>query len=74
MVVLDELTYLMSYGVIDDKEVIDFLKARPDNLHVVVTGRGAPQSLIDSADLVTEMKEIKHPFNSGVKAQRGIEF
>ncbi len=74
MVVLDELTYLMSYGVIDDKEVIDFLKARPENMHVVVTGRGAPQSLIDSADLVTEMKEIKHPFNSGVKAQRGIEF
>ena len=74
MVVLDELTYLSSYGVIDDQEVVNFLKNRPDDLHVVVTGRGASQSLMDVADLVTEMKEIKHPFSLGVKAQRGIEF
>ncbi len=74
MIVLDELTYLMTYGVVDEKEIVDFLITRPDHLHVVVTGRGAPQALIDAADMVTEMKEIKHPYKIGVKAQRGIEF
>lgn len=74
MIVLDELTYLMTYGVVDETDVLNFLKERPKGLHVVVTGRGAPQSLIDAADLVTEMKEIKHPYKLGIKAQRGIEF
>lgn len=74
MIVLDELTYLMTYGMADENEVVNFLKNRPPGIHVVVTGRGAPQSLIDAADLVTEMKEIKHPYVLGVNAQRGIEF
>lgn len=74
MIVLDELTYLMSYGMVDEKDVVSSLKLRPKDLHVVVTGRGAPQLLIEAADLVTEMKEIKHPYNTGVKAQAGIEF
>lgn len=74
MVVLDELTYLLTYGVVDEGEVIGFLKERPKDLHVIITGRGASESLVEAADLVTEMKEIKHPYKLGIKAQRGIEF
>ena len=74
MVVLDEMTYLISYNMVDEDEIIDLLTKRPENIHVVVTGRDASQALIDAADLVTEMKEIKHPFSVGIKAQRGIEF
>jgi cob(I)alamin adenosyltransferase len=74
MVVLDEMTYLVTYKMVDESEVVQFLKSRPEQVHVVITGRDASQALIDTADLVTEMKEVKHPFNQGVKAQRGIEF
>ena len=55
-------------------EVVEFLEARPPNLHVVVTGRNAKEPLIEAADLVTEMTMVKHPFRAGVKAQKGIEF
>jgi cob(I)alamin adenosyltransferase len=55
-------------------EVIDVLRQRPAGLHVIITGRDAPQELIDYADLVTEMREIKHPYKKGLKAQPGIEF
>ncbi len=74
MVVLDELTYLITYGMVEEADVLNALRNRPEGLHVVVTGRGASKLLIEEADLVTEMKEIKHPFRSGTKAQRGIEF
>jgi cob(I)alamin adenosyltransferase len=74
MVVLDEFTYPLNFGWIPVNEVIDFLKSRPDSVHVVITGRDAPQELIDFADLVTEMQEIKHPFHKGIKARKGIEF
>lgn len=74
MVVLDELTYLIKFGFIPEAEVVDVLAKRRDDLHVVVTGRDAPQKLIDAADLVTEMIEMKHPFKKGIKAQKGIEF
>lgn len=74
MVVLDELTYLMKYEMIDPASVIDTLTARPADLHVIVTGRGASEELMDAADLVTEMKAIKHPLEDGIKAQKGIEF
>ena len=74
LVVLDELTYLMKYKMVAEDEVVDFLKDHPEDLHVVVTGRDAPESLIDIADLVTEMKEIKHPYHAGIKAQEGIEY
>ncbi len=74
LVVLDELLYLIHYKVITDAEILEALRARPEGVHVVVTGRGAPQALVDAADLVTEMKEIKHPFKNGIKAQKGIEF
>ena len=75
IVVLDEFTYAMHYGWIPVGEVIDTLGQRPDSMHVIITGRYAPQQLIDYADLVTEMKLIKHPFaEQGIRAQKGIEF
>ncbi len=74
MIVLDELTYLISYGIIDETEVLECLRNRPDGLHVIVTGRDASTRLKDLADLVTEMKEVKHPYHMGIKGQRGIEF
>ena len=74
LVLLDELTYPLTYGWIPVQEVIDVLQRRPEGLHVIITGRDAPEELIDYADLVTEMREIKHPFQKGLKAQPGIEF
>jgi cob(I)alamin adenosyltransferase len=74
LVLLDELTYPLTYGWIPVQEVIDVLRRRPEGLHVIITGRDAPQELIDYADLVTEMREIKHPYQKGLKAQPGIEF
>jgi cob(I)alamin adenosyltransferase len=74
IVVLDEITYPLTYGWLDIDEVIETLRNRPDNLHVVMTGRDAPQALIDYADLVTEMREVKHPFQKGIKAQPGLDF
>jgi cob(I)alamin adenosyltransferase len=74
IVVLDEITYPLTYGWLDIDEVIETLRNRPDNLHVVMTGRDAPQALIDYADLVTEMREVKHPFTEGIKAQPGLDF
>ncbi len=74
MVVLDEFTYPMHYGWIDTSEVIEALKARPEMQHVIITGRNAPDNLVEYADLVTEMNVIKHPYQQGIKAQPGIEF
>ena len=74
MVILDELTYLITYKMVSETEVLQILASRSEHMHVIITGRDATQSLIDAADLVTEMKEIKHPFHEGIKAQRGIEF
>jgi len=74
LVILDELTYLITYNMIKEEEILKGLAARPDGMHVVVTGRGASKGLIAAADLVTEMKEIKHPYVSGIKAQKGVEF
>jgi cob(I)alamin adenosyltransferase len=74
MVIFDEINYVMSYDYLPVKDVIEFLKNKPPALHVVLTGRDAPKELIDLADLVTEMREIKHPFTHGIKAQKGIEF
>ncbi|MBW2466803.1 MAG: cob(I)yrinic acid a,c-diamide adenosyltransferase [Deltaproteobacteria bacterium] len=74
MVILDELTYALNYGLLDQDAVIDFLKQKPKTLHIIITGRDAGDKLIDLADLVTEMKEIKHPYQNGVKARKGIEF
>jgi cob(I)alamin adenosyltransferase len=75
LIVLDEFTYPLSLGWLDTAQVIDWLKAnKPANLHLVITGRDAPASLVDYADLVTEMQEIKHPFQKGILAQAGVEF
>ena len=74
MVVADELNIVLRYDYLPLDEVLAVLTARAEMKHVVVTGRNAPQGLIDAADLVTEMTVVKHPFRSGVKAQAGIEF
>ncbi len=74
LVILDELNIPLRYGNLDIDAVVDYLKNKPEDLHVVVTGRNAKEELIEIADLVTEMTMIKHPFRSGVKAQIGIEF
>jgi cob(I)alamin adenosyltransferase len=74
IVVLDEITYPLTYGWLDMDEVLDSLRARPASLHVVLTGREAPPALSEFADLVTEMREVKHPFQQGIKAQPGVDF
>ncbi len=74
LVILDELNIVLRYDYIELTDVIETLKSKPDDLHVVVTGRNAKDELIEIADLVTEMTMVKHPFRSGVKAQQGIEF
>lgn len=74
VVALDEFTYPLAYGWLSTAEVVAFLGQRPARTHVIITGRDAPQELIEYADLVTEMREIKHPFQQGLKAQPGIEF
>ena len=74
MVILDELNIVLRYNYIELADVIETLKQKPRDLHVVVTGRNAKDDLIEIADLVTEMTMVKHPFRSGVKAQKGVEF
>ncbi len=74
LVVLDELNIVLRYNYLPLDEVVAFLKDKPADLHVVVTGRNAKPELIEIADLVTEMTQVKHPFRGGVKAQAGIEF
>jgi cob(I)alamin adenosyltransferase len=74
MIVLDELNYTTNYGMLPIGRVLDDLGRRPERLHVIATGRNAHPRLIEAADLVTEMKEIKHPFNQGILAQRGIDY
>ncbi|HHK74251.1 MAG TPA: cob(I)yrinic acid a,c-diamide adenosyltransferase [Rhizobiales bacterium] len=74
MVILDELNIALRYEYLPLDEVVEFLQQRPADTHVIVTGRNAKSALVEAADLVTEMALIKHPFRSGVKAQKGIEF
>lgn len=74
MVLADELNIVLRYDYLPLDEVLAVLAARQEMKHVIVTGRNAPDALIEAADLVTEMTMIKHPFRSGVKAQPGIEF
>lgn len=73
LVVLDELNIALSYQYLDWKMIKKDILNRPHNQHLVITGRGAPEELVEVADTVTEMKEIKHAFNAGIKAQKGIE-
>ena len=74
MVILDELNIVLRYDYLPLNEVLAVLTAKPDDLHVVITGRNAKPELIEAADLVTEMTMVKHPFRAGVRAQKGIEF
>lgn len=74
VVILDEINVAMDLGHIDPREVIAALEERDPAMHVVLTGRGAPGAIVEFADLVSEVRKIKHPFDEGVPAQRGIEF
>ncbi len=74
LVVLDELTYMLSFKYLDEETVLAALKNRPANQSVVVTGRGGGAGLIDIADTVTELKDVKHAFKAGIKARQGVDF
>jgi cob(I)alamin adenosyltransferase len=74
MVVCDELNIALRYDYLPLEEVLEVLRNKPEDTHVIITGRNAPDALIEFADLATEMELLKHPFRSGVKAQAGIEF
>ncbi len=74
VVIMDEITYAINYRWLDLDEVLDVLRARDPKMHVILTGRSAPEALINYADLVTEMREIKHPYKQGILAQKGIDF
>ncbi len=74
LVIFDEINYVMKYNFLDSSEVVAELKKKPPMKHVILTGNGAPPEIIEIADLVTEMKCIKHPYHAGISAQPGIEF
>jgi cob(I)alamin adenosyltransferase len=74
LLIFDEINNAIAYGYLDVAVVIEALRNKPPDMHVILTGRDAAPELIEAADLVTEMKEIKHPFNKGIYAQRGIEY
>ncbi|MCL6635216.1 MAG: cob(I)yrinic acid a,c-diamide adenosyltransferase [Peptococcaceae bacterium] len=74
LIILDEILYAVHYGLVALSDVLDLIDRKPDSLHLALTGRNAPPEVIERADLVTEMREIKHPFTRGVPAQKGIEF
>ena len=74
MVVLDEINYEIGYGMLDAAEVAEALTSRPEMVHVILTGRNAHPMLVEIADTVTEMRDVKHAYQKGILAQRGIEF
>ncbi len=75
LILLDEFTYPLQFGWIDTREVLSWLEQnKPPRLHLVITGRGATPELLDEADLVTEMRLVRHPYDQGILAQPGIEF
>lgn len=74
LVVLDEITYPMNWGWIDTEDVVEVLRARPAEVNVVLTGRDAPAALVDVADTVTEMRKVKHVYDTGVRAKKGIDY
>ena len=74
IVIFDELNMALYYELLDLKEVVKKMKEKPQNVEIVITGRRAPEEIIEIADLVTEMKEVKHPYQKGVEARRGIEY
>jgi cob(I)alamin adenosyltransferase len=74
VVILDEITYPMNWGWIDTGDVVATLSARPSSVSVVATGRNAPQPLIDAADTVTEMRKVKHAYDTGIMARKGLDY
>jgi cob(I)alamin adenosyltransferase len=75
LVILDEFTYPLTFGWLDTATVVDWLRAhKPPALHLIITGRDAPEALIAFADLVTDMQKVKHPYDQGMRAQPGIEY
>ena len=74
MIILDEVLYAIGFGLVTKGEVMRLIDEKPEQLHLLLTGRNAPEEIVEKADLVTEMREIKHPYQKGIKAQRGIEF
>jgi cob(I)alamin adenosyltransferase len=72
--VLDEINYAISYGMLDPDKVVQTLKQKPEMLHVILTGRNAHPKIVEIADTVTEMRQAKHAYESGIQAQRGIEY
>lgn len=74
IVILDEINVAVRLNLIDIEDMLDLVKAKPEKLHLIITGRGADPRLIEVADMVTEMREIKHPYQKGIEAQRGIDY
>lgn len=74
IVIFDELNYVLKYNFLPVEEVLEGLQRKPPRMHVVITGRDAPPALIEAADVVTEMREIKHPYRAGINAQPGIDY
>ena len=74
LVVLDEFMHLVSYGLVTEAEALAFMRQKPPKVELVLTGRRAPESLVNAADYVTDMKAVKHPLKTGLKAREGIEF
>lgn len=74
IVILDEINYAVNLGLVDVKNVLDLIKIKPQKVTLVLTGNHVKQEVVDAADLVTEMKEIKHPFQRGIRAKKGVDF
>lgn len=74
LVILDELTYMLSFDYLDEASVLEAIRQRPDQQSVIVTGRGGGTALQELADTVSEVKEIKHAFRAGIKARKGVDF
>jgi cob(I)alamin adenosyltransferase len=74
LVILDEINYAIGYGMLDPAKVVEALKRKPEMVHVILTGRNAHPSIVELADTVTEMRQVKHAYENGILAQRGIEF
>jgi len=74
LVILDEINYAISYGMLDPEKVVEALKQKPEMVHVILTGRNAHARIVEVADTVTEMRQVKHAYEAGILAQRGIEY
>jgi cob(I)alamin adenosyltransferase len=74
LVILDEINYAISYGMLEAAQVVEALKHKPEMVHVILTGRNAHPTIVELADTVTEMRQVKHAYEKGVMAQRGIEY